>query len=614
MPLRNAKPVRIQPAGLSDSDDGTNAFPGAMAVLQDLIPNPSTRFQFVPRPASVSAYNFSDFTTPANGEALLVVGTRAYGFIASARYAGKSEPFCYDLAVGAIVALANVTSANCPTTQSTTGDWTPPSLAMIGTKLVMTHPGYNKAGGYFVGWIDLTNFTSNTITGTTHTNTTLDGLSTNVLAAGWQIGYHITGPDIPANTYIVAIAAGGLSVTLSNAATGGHAGGTYTVTSGTTAAPLYGAGQTQGQPLVDLPAAVGQFNGRAYYAVDNSLPFSDSGIPLQITNASQALILGDNTPVTALGGLPLTSQLTGGIVQALVAFKGGEELYQVTGDPATNNLTVNAIAGSMGTKAANTVISTPAGLAYIAQDGLRIIGPTGQPSPPVGVYGQGINVPFVNAINPSRMCAAYNHNLIRVSVQNGAVNGQPIQEYWYDLSLQVWTGPHSFPAAMISAYDGDLDTFIMFAAGVNAKLWQSDPQPLASSTYTENGVAMSWVWQPCLSPDNAVTAMNAVVRALIGLEVPASLATTFTASDEQGNTLDTITLSGSGVGGSIWNSFNWGAADWGFSVANYQQYQLNFHQPLVFKQMSLRVNGASIAGFAIGNLYFEYQELGYPVI
>lgn len=614
MPLRNAKPQTIKPTGLSDADDGTNAFPGAMAVLQDLIPNPSTKNQFVPRPASVSVYNFADFTTPAQGEALIVIGNRAYGMIQSARYAGHSEPFCYDMIAGAYVAISNVTAANTPLSTLNTGDWTPPSMAMIGTKIMITHPGYDGVT-YFVGWIDLTGFTSNTITGTTHTNKTLDTLSTNVLQAGWQVGYGIAGPDLPANTYITAIAANGLSVTLSNAATGGHAGGTYTVTSGTTAAPQYGAGQVNGYGLVGLPTFVTQFNGRAWYAVANSVAWSDALQPLQATNATQALILGDNSPVTGMGGVGLTSQLTGGIIQALIVFKGGGPYWQITGDQATNNLVSSAVAGSMGTVAANTITPIPSGLAYVAQDGLRIIAPSGLVGPPVGNNGQGVCVPFIGAVNPTRMCAAYNHGIVRISVQNGNVNGQPFQEYWYDLNLQIWTGPHSFPASLIDNRDQSADDdFIMFAIGVPAVLWESDAAIGADSTYTENGNAMSWVWQPCLSPDNSMAAMNAVVRSLIGMAIPGSLAINFAVNDEQGNNLDTITVTGGGGGATIWDSFTWGSEPWGAVQALYQQFNLNWHEPLVFKQMSLRVNGPSMAGFAIGNLYFEYQELGYPQV
>jgi hypothetical protein len=71
--------------------------------------------------------------------------------------------------------------------------------------------------------------TTLTATGNTHTSTLLDNLSVNVKTLGWKPGMPITGTDVPASTQIAAIAANGLSLTLSAAATGTHSGNTYTV-------------------------------------------------------------------------------------------------------------------------------------------------------------------------------------------------------------------------------------------------------------------------------------------------------------------------------------------------------------------------------------------------
>lgn len=68
-----------------------------------------------------------------------------------------------------------------------------------------------------------------TATGNTNTSVNVTNLSTNVNVLGWSPGMHITGTDIPANTYIVSIAADGLSLVLSAAATGTTATQTYTV-------------------------------------------------------------------------------------------------------------------------------------------------------------------------------------------------------------------------------------------------------------------------------------------------------------------------------------------------------------------------------------------------
>lgn len=612
MPIRNAQPMKLEAVGVSNAIDGTNAFPGAMALLQDLVPNPSTAKTYTPRPASTQLTAFAGFTVPGVIEALLVVGTRAYGMIASSRFAGKSEPFCYDLVAAAFVSISHVTSANCPTTQLTSGDWSPPTMSVIGGRVMITHPGYDGANT-FIGWIDIRGASIPTSTGTTHTSTLLDALPANVLQLGWEIGDSLAGPDIAAGAFIKSIAADGLSLVMSQAATGGHAGGTYTASSGTFAAPQYGAGQTNGQPLAAVPTSVINFNGRAYYAVLNGVQFSDSLNPLQITNATQQLTLGDTTNVTALGGLPLSNQVVGGVIQAVIAFKGPDAVFQITGDPATTNLANNAINGAVGTNAPNTVVGTPQGLAYVAPDGLRIIGLDGKSTDPIGAYGDGMTVPFINAITPSRMCAAYNQGVLRISVQNGAAQGQPVQEYWFDFSKKAWTGPHSFPASLIQAYQAISVTnaFVLAAAGVIAKLWQSTTIPLGNSTFTENGVAMSWVWQTCLLPDNQQVAANQVVMSAQGYSLPAGLMVSVLAQDEQGHSLGFVSISGTAMAGGKWDAFNWGAGVWGNSVAPFQQYQLAWPNPLVFKQMSLRVTGASALGFVIGNAYAEFQPLGY---
>lgn len=611
MPIRGARSLTFKARGLSDAVDGTNAFEGSMAFLQDLIPNPANSEQFVPRPASTQITNFTGFTTPGVVTALYIVGTRAYGMIGSASPAGKDRPFCYDLLAGAFVTIGNITSANTPTTPLTTGDWTPPTMTMVANKILITHPGYDGITN-FIGWIDLRNFTSTTITGNTHSNKTVDNLSSNVLLLGWQVGDKISDlvADIPANTYITAIAPGGLSVTISNNATGTNAT-TFTVTSGTFAAPVYGAGQTDGTPLVAVPVAVAEFNGRAWYAVNNGVQFSDALIPLQITLATQALTMGDSDPVTALAGIPLANQVVGGTIQSLIAFKGSATYWQITGDQATTNLANNAVNGSVGTLAPNTIAPTPLGIAYIAPDGLRLIGLNGQSSQPLGADGQGVSVPFQYAVNPSRMCAAYNQNVVRVSVQNGYVNGQPVQEYWYDLNLQVWTGPHTFPAALIAPLYTSTNAFILAGNAINAKLWQSTVLPGAASTYTENGVAMNFAWQPSLLPDNQATAENQSLQGALGLSLPASSTVTVLALNEQGVQLGSVVVGMGAGGGSVWDSFLWGGSVWGSSVTAYQQYALKWTASLVFKQVTLRVTGASMAGFVIGNAYLQYQVLGY---
>lgn len=68
-----------------------------------------------------------------------------------------------------------------------------------------------------------------TATGNTHTSTLIDTLSANVNTLGWYPGMPITGTDVPASTRILSIAANGLSLILTAAATGTHSTSTFTV-------------------------------------------------------------------------------------------------------------------------------------------------------------------------------------------------------------------------------------------------------------------------------------------------------------------------------------------------------------------------------------------------
>lgn len=158
--------------------------------------------------------------------------------------------------------------------------------------------------------------------------------------------------------------------------------------------------------------------------------------------------------------VPLNN-LLGGVLQSLMVFKEdeGEAIFQVTGDYSGNPTpwAINRLNVSAGTKAPNTLVTTPYGLAFIDYDGLRLIDFSGNVSDPIGNNGQGVTQPFANAVFPSRMVAAFNRNIIRITVQNGKETSNQFQEWWYDFNLKIWTGPHTFPVAQIKAWRG---TFI----------------------------------------------------------------------------------------------------------------------------------------------------------
>src|ERR1700730_3245698 len=105
---------------------------------------------------------------------------------------------------------------------------------------------------------------------------------------------------------------------------------------------------------------------------------------------------GDNVALTALGGLALFNQL-GGIVQSLMVFKDVTNIYQVTGDSALSNLSVNALNITTGTLAPNTIVATPKGLAFMAPDGVRLINFDAKIEDPIGFDGMGVSAPFISS-------------------------------------------------------------------------------------------------------------------------------------------------------------------------------------------------------------------------
>lgn len=542
MSLRRSRPLTFRPRGLTDSVDGSNTPAGAMNLLTNLVVAPGTESMFVCRPAATLVTDFTAlFIAPTTVSCIIVVGPRIYGMIATGQVPGKDSPFCYDISVPGFVAFGGVAVGNLPNSLSPIGDWQPPHMEMIGSKIIVTHPGFSGVGSNFFGVMDVS----------------------------------------------------------------------------TPSTPVWSAHNTATNPLPSVPNWVGSFNGRAWYACGNSVIFSDSLVPTTVTNANQVLTLGDSTNVTAMGQLGLYSTTQGGIIQSLIVFKSVGAVYQITGDSATMNLTINLVSGAPGTLAPNTIASNPLGLSYIAPDGLRMMDKSAQVSNPIGAYGEGVSLPFIYALYPTRMCSAYHHNTIRVSVQNGSKATQPWEEYWLDIAAKKWTGPHTFPSVLMAGYDGPFgtafsgDDFITVPQMLESNLWSQSVVPQLTSTYTENGIGLTYAYRTVLLPDNENMSMNDLNETAVGLILPPTDTVTAIIAQEDGTTLDTVTLTGAGTGPPLWGGFNWGAANWGALTAFFQQYQLSWHEPIVFKQMQVQLTGSSGQGIALGNLYLRYQILGY---
>ena len=247
-------------------------------------------------------------------------------------------------------------------------------------------------------------------------------------------------------------------------------------------------------------------------------------------------------PAFQVGALGLNTPLSGGITQSLMVFKGVTGIFQIIGDAAstTSPLTKNGLSVPTGTLAPLSLAPTPKGLSFVSPDGVRIIDFQSGVSDPIGTAGSGITLPFTYSVTPSRIVAACNGNVLRISSQNGAALGNPQQEYWLDFARALWTGPHTFPASLIQPY---LNTFVMTPIGVTAKLFVSDVVQTLTSTFTENGVALSWTYFSSFMPDTDQMCENNLLETTLYMQLAiGGAAVVVAALDPDGNTLSSANV------------------------------------------------------------------------
>jgi hypothetical protein len=505
-------------------------------------------------------------------------------------------------------------AAALPTTPPV-GDWVPPRFAAFPGKLVVTHPGFTGGANPFFGWIDFGGFSDATKTGNTHTSTLIDGLSANVLNAGWYVGMTITGAGIPANTVVKSIAVGGLSITISNATTATATGVALTVAGGTIASPLWGSGNANGFPLAAVPTDAFNFNGRCYYAVPgNGMTYSDQGAPLQITNATQTIYPNNGLDVTCFGGLPI-NQTQAGPITSLFCFQGDSNIVKVTGDTSLSNLLIQSVPNGVGTLAPNTIASTPLGLMFVSPDGIRYIDFDGNASPVVGDDGQGVNLPLINAIYPTRMNAAYNEDCYRIGVYNGNKTIPVWEDYWFHVAHKMFSGPHTDSSTVITSFQQESGAvtghgFIFAMQGYNGYLYSGSVSPNFLASFVENGQVLNCIAQTCYTQDNEAMTENAIVESTLLMAVPALDAINILITNEIGTTLDQVLITGLGVV-PTWGAFNWGNGYWGFARLRPYQRDLAWHLPIVFKQGALRVSALAGGGLVLGPWRYNNIVLGY---
>jgi hypothetical protein len=526
---------------VTDSLDGSMAPQGSMQTLQNLIPDPSTKNVWLCRPASIKLFDFdAGGATFDTISVMKILGNIVYGLYkqTTGGLSGFDVPFAFNLTTSLQVTVTGTqTTSTLPSSQPTTGAWTPPQMDLISTQLVVAHIGFSGSGGNYYGWFDVS----------------------------------------------------------------------------TPTAPVWHAGNISGAiTFTTAPTSVRQFYNRAYYMYNltgaPAIIASDPLTPGTVTNANQILTLGDTTPLTALGALPLTNEL-GGILQSLMVFKNTTAIYQITGDPALLSLSINTLNVATGTLAPNSICTTPKGLVFMAPDGMRLIDFSGTIQSPIGYEGQGITVPFVFTAQPTRVCAACNGNLMRISTQNGQLSTEPQQDWWFDFGKGCWTGPHTFPAALALPYQ---QTFIIAPIGVAHTLWQSDFIQYSSSTFTENASMMQWEAQTSLLPDSETLTNICVTESSVDLGIPPTNTTVTVAINDQNNSpIAVVGINPIASGAAaLWGTAKWGAFLWGGGGNTaLAPYQLDWKIPVVFARGSLQLNSNSALNFRLSTMRLRWQVL-----
>jgi hypothetical protein len=601
------------PKGLSDSLDQSNSFDGSCQMMQNLIFDRTDSNALTSRPGAVAITTFPGVTSPGTISMMKPVGNLIYGMIGSALNAGKDQPFVYNVTSNSFQTITGITNSNTPTTQTTSGEWTPPSMDVVGGRVLVTHPGFNYGAGYYFGWFDISGFLSNNITFTaTSTSNVLTSPSSNPVTAGYAVGMTITGTNIPANSTITNLSA--TTVTISNAATGNGTLLAMTVAGGTSSQPLWGAGNLSGAvQFTTVPTSVAQFYNRAYYGTGNNVVFSDSLNPTYATSATQVLTLGDATLVLSMKGLPYTTT-TSGVLQALMVFKSGA-IWAITGDAASSSqpLSLNSVSEETTNIMPQTIDIAPEGIVFIDSSGPRLIGHDGVVR---WLTDQQSRTP--DLINPFTACSritrangAYCNSVYRVCLDTTVNNNSVTYDYWYDFTKARWTGPHSFIYHQVVPYSNH---FLLARNDVSGTIYQSNVVQNSGSVYTELGLPYQFNITTAFMPIKGTMNMQQIVESTMEIGVYGTNTTyNITMYNEYNNsTVGTPIIATSNL--PQWGVAVWGAFTWAWSIFYCVPKLMNWSNPFVFNKAILQISGTAVNGTKIKNIFMRYQDAGYTAV
>jgi hypothetical protein len=541
--------LRLVPKGCVDAIFGE--------VIQDDCPHFASLSNLVPAPDTPTQWvprpGFTRYAgSGVNGywSCYCIVNSVVYGMINDwYNGSGNDYPVAYNLLSQTFVTVSGYNNSNTPTSPGA-GAWVAPHAENIGAKVIITHSGYNGSGNGFFGVIDISN----------------------------------------------------------------------------PAAPSYTSGNTSTNALASPPVWVSEFNSRAYYFVTpgSSTPpavyisdnFANGGPTSRGAAVAGAILtFGNNVPV--LGAAKQTVNTTvGGALSALFVFQdaaqGNANIYQITGDPGTSDWALNPLNAGTSATGANTIVSTPKGIMFMAPDGVRMVSQQATVSDPIGFGGTGITVPFISCTAPSRAAAACNGTTYRICTQNGSVSGAPNQEWCYDLTRNIWYGPHTPGFGLIAPFGQSFVTADL-PNGILG-LGSTTLIPNGSSVYTDFSLAYTCSYISTLIPDRREITMLSSVKAVMYIGYGAGTTTFFfTFEDINENTLGANSLQVSGGAPPSWGSFTWGSgAPLSISSA-ISPLEIPLAAPVVFDRMSFEATFTAALGIRLGITHIEYQPTMYTV-
>lgn len=637
MAIPNTQVIRFTPRGVVDAFDATDKFPGACRQLTNLVFDESQPELVISRPGVTLLVDFnagSDFGMTAGYISIqVVIGRRIYGMVFSERlafYGLQDEPFCYDLETGTFLPISNVTAKNTPIAPPPAGPWTPPTLAVVGNMVLVTHQGFHNRPKYLWG------------SGAQGGNDTL-----------WRNGAGATG-------FWGSRAQGGSedywgasAILWGDAPLWGdrYAFGVFYVDPDNPRL-RWDATTTFPNTLTGEPTVVVNFSNRAYFAVKNLIEYTDV-LTIRRNRASQQVTVGDTDDIIAMSGLPV--QTTGsGMLQTMSIFKR-HQTWQLGGDEATWNMSLSYTSLNIGTGSGRTLVQSPYGLYFISDAGpyfLDLLGTLRAVTHSMNELEPDVVAPMANPIVPTRWCGGYNSGIYRLCGFGNFFGATIAVDYWFDEHRRRWNGPHTFHYDSVSPLD---EGFVLSSRFIPGKLVLSETQQRTEFTTTDLGGRVDCTMLSATFPKVDWMTTKQVVESQIELASTNGTNVYYIyAQNDQGDNLGVVGLSvqgdgavwgmarwGEGLvygqsrlwgGGALWGplALQWGAgALWGAIASTWNDvagsglrwgsgtqnipatYPIPWLQPLVFEKMQLRIDVQSNAEVGIGTFYAKYQKTGY---